>query len=390
MLDSRMPLRRRSIEGRFWSGPLLALSASCLWGCPQLLSDEFSVLRSSPDPSAVDPSILDSGNATGGSSGAAGSAGATNQPPDPLNTSGTGGAGGTPVPVAGAPSVVSVSPSNGARGVAANAVVTLTFSEPMNTSAVEAAYRSSDLPAGSLSFSWSNADSVLQITPTQPLIHATGTHPDTAVARSYAFEIGATALDRTGEALPRFSSSFSTLREITQTLPALQDRSLTGNWRSDDLYGENSCQFDSTTTCIGDSSNENSTYRGFVTFDLSDLPTPIETLSAAQLSMTIDSIRNTPFAGLGSLVADHVTFDSISLDAFGAVSIGSVIQLSSSASAGAQLSASVLSAVQTDLPTRGHSQFRFRFSTTTDADDIGDLIEVLWTTEQLTVTYLTP
>jgi hypothetical protein len=383
-----MPLRRWSLEGRFWSGPLLALSASCLWGCPQLLSDEFSVLRSSPDLSTEDPSILDSGDGTGGSAGAAGSAG--NEPPGPLNTSGAGGAGGPPVTVAGAPSIVSVSPSNGATGIAANAVVTLTFSEPMNTRAVEAAYSSSDLPAGSLSFSWSNGDSVLQIAPTQPLLRATGTNPDATVARSYAFEIGTTATDQSGEALPRFSSSFSTLREITQTLPALQDRNLTGNWRSDDLYGENSCQFDSTTTCIGDSSNENSTYRGFLTFDLSDLPAQLQTLSAAQLSMTIDSIRNAPFAGLGSLVADHVTFDSISLDAFGAVSIGSVIQLSSSAAAGAQLSASVLSAVQTDLPTRGHSQFRLRFSTTTDADDIGDLIEVLWTTEQLSVTYLVP
>jgi hypothetical protein len=374
-----MPLRRWSLEGRFWSGALLALSAACLWGCPQLLSDEFSVLRSSPDLSAEDPDI-----------GTGGSAGATNEPPDPLNSSGAGGAGGPPVTVAGAPSIVSVSPSNGASGVAADAVVTLTFSEPMNTRAVEAAYSSGDLPAGSLSFSWSNGDSVLQLTPHQPLLRATGTSPEATVARSYAFELGTSATDQSGEALPGFSSSFSTLREISQTLAALQDRNLTGNWRSDDLYGENSCQFDSTTTCIGDSSNENSTYRGFITFDLSDLPAQLQALSTAQLSMTIDSIRNTPFTGLGNLVADHVTFDGISLDAFGAVSIGSVIQISSSATAGAQLSANVLSAVQTDLPNRGHSQFRLRFSTTTDSDGVGDLIEVLWTTEQLTVSYLIP
>ena len=50
----------------------------------------------------------------------------------------------------------------------------------------------------------------------------------------------------------------------------------------------------------------------------------------------------------------------------------------------------MLSAVQGDLPARAHSQFRLRFSTDSDSDDVGDLIEVLWTTEELAVTYLVP
>jgi hypothetical protein len=61
----------------------------------------------------------------------------------------------------------------------------------------------------------------------------------------------------------------TTLRALTQTLVAIQDRSLTGNYRSDDVYGNNSCEEPDPafTTCIGDSSNANSAYRGFVTFD---------------------------------------------------------------------------------------------------------------------------
>src|SRR4029079_7283928 len=105
-----MPPGRSSLGNRSWSAPLLAAGASCLWGCPQLLSDEWLVGTGS-DPSDPDPSVL-----TGGSAGAAGSAGA------PPVANGGAGAGGTgagetgapPGSIPGAPSVVSVSPSDGA------------------------------------------------------------------------------------------------------------------------------------------------------------------------------------------------------------------------------------------------------------------------------------
>jgi Big-like domain-containing protein len=374
-----MPRRRRLLVNRFSPGPILVLSASCLWGCPQLLSDEFSELDGGADP--AEPSA----NEGGGRSGTGGSAA------DPPNAAGAGGTGGAPGTARVAPSVVSVSPSDGATGVAADAVLTLTFSEAMNTEAVEAAYGSSDLPADAVRFSWSAGDTVLRITPDQPLTRATGSDPATTVAHRYSFQIATAAVDLDGEALPPFSSSFTTIREISRTLVALQDRSLTGNYRSDDVYGNNSCQeLDSTTTCIGDSSNGNSTYRGFVTFDLSGLPAQTQALSAAQLSLSIDTIRGTPFDALGNLVADHVSFDSIDLDAFQSGPLGSAINVSSSAAAGAQLSIDVLSPVQGDLAARGRSQFRFRFTTDTDSNDAGDLIEVLSTTEQLAITFLLP
>ena len=208
VLDSGMPLRRRSLEPRFRSGPLLALAASCSLGCPQLLSDEFMVLAN-PDQNGEDPP------GSAGSTGASGSAGSAGNGGSGQAAAGSGGTGGSLVSVPGAPSVVSVSPSNGASGVAANAVITLTFSEPMDKSAVEGAYSSSTLPRGSVSFSWSGGDTVLQITPNQPLARATGSSPTTA-ARVYAFELGTAAVDLEGEALPRFSTSFTTLRELTQ------------------------------------------------------------------------------------------------------------------------------------------------------------------------------
>ena len=47
-------------------------------------------------------------------------------------------------------------------------------------------------------------------------------------------------------------------------------------------------------------------------------------------------------------------------------------------------------AVQEDLAARNSSQFRLRFSTDNDDDDTGDLVQVLSTTERLTITYLIP
>jgi len=391
MLDSWMPPRRRSLGSRSCSGPLLALWASCLWGCPQLLSDDFGTLGGSPDLSE-DPPVLDS-NGTGGTSGSSGSSGtggSSGSAGTAGSSSGSGGTGGTPVSVVGAPSVVSVFPNDDASGVAADAVVTVTFSEPMDIGSVQDAYSSTDLPASSVTFTWSAGDTVLQIAPNQPLTLAAGTDPGAVTPRSYSFEISAAAQDPAGDALPRFSSSFTTLRRITQTLLALEDRTLTGNWRSDDIRGNNSCEeLESTayTTCIGDSSNDNAIYRGFVTFDL---PAQIQDVTAAQLGMEIHTIRGTPFAALGTLLAERVSFDSINLIAFDSAALGSPINVSTSASEGAQLSVSVLSSVQDDLAVRQRSQFRFRFSDLTDSNLAGDLIETSSNTQTLELTYLTP
>jgi hypothetical protein len=50
----------------------------------------------------------------------------------------------------------------------------------------------------------------------------------------------------------------------------------------------------------------------------------------------------------------------------------------------------VLSAVQGDLSARGQSQFRFRFSTGTNSDGVGDMVQLQSPSEHLDVTYLIP
>jgi hypothetical protein len=285
MLDSCMA-RRGSLAGRF-AGPLLALSALCLWGCPQMLSDDFLVVIGS-DAGLESPAI--GGPPTAGAAGA-GSAGTGSAG---TGSAGTGSAGAGPV-----------QNSAGASGAGGSTV---------------------------------------------------------------------------------------TLRSVKQTLKPVLDRNLTGNYRSDDAYGDNSCVFADPdgTICIGDSSNANSSYRGFLTFDLSSLPSQAQEVSVAELSLSIDSIRNSPFAVLGTLVAEHVSFSSINLTAFDSAALGSAINVSSSATVNSTLSVDVLPFIQADLPARGRSQIRFRFSVATNSDNVGDLIEVLWSTPELDVTYLIP
>src|SRR5262245_15214730 len=62
-----------------------------------------------------------------------------------------------------APSVVSFSPADGAAGVAADAVVTVVFSEAMDPESVEAALDTSAL--GAVSLSWNAAQDTLTIDP---------------------------------------------------------------------------------------------------------------------------------------------------------------------------------------------------------------------------------
>jgi hypothetical protein len=259
------------------------------------------------------------------------------------------------------PTVLSSSPAAGARGVASDARIELSFSEPMDTRATEGAYSSRALPPGDVSFSWRDDDRVLSIEPKSPLRVAAGTNFAQLDAEEYSIQLSSAASDRAGNPLAPFDLTFAVVRELTQLVTASGDRTLSGNWRSDDTFGVDVCEEAAATICVGDSFSLGSpSYRGFVSFDLSALPAERREISKATLSLTIGATYNFPFLALGALRLERVRFDRIGLAAFEQAAEATLGTLGTQGSAGDTLEADVTSALRADAAV-GQSQFRLRF-----------------------------
>jgi Big-like domain-containing protein len=291
------------------------------------------------------------------------------------------------------PSVVSVSPPDGASAVASDAVLVLVFSVPMDRELTEGAYQSEGIPSDAVTFSWNEQSTELTITPNQPLEYASGTNPDNVEARRYSFFLSASAADSTGQRLASPAEfSFSMLREIEATLLAVQDRDLTGSWRSNDTYGAGDCARAQINTCVGDTrvAGDDEQYKGFITFDLSELPSELEQISAARLDFEITGRSGNPFAGLGALFLEHLSFEVIGPEAFQVPPLADLGRIATAGNAGTTLSVDVSLAVESDAASRARTQYRLRFEDVTDGDATSDAILSTWDTQRLTVSYLIP
>jgi hypothetical protein len=331
---------------RLSAAAAVAACAVFVTGCPQLLDDDFRMAGTEPAP-------------------------------DPNDVT--------------APTVVDVTPGDGFSGVPPDVVITVTFSEAMDRGSVESAYTSPDLPASAVRFSWSESDTVLRITPEAPLRVASGDDPDDVEPAAYEFELTSAARDVSGNALVPKHVEFSVIREITRALRGVQQRRLTGSWRSDGIYGVLDCEEGQTTICVGDSlSAASTTYKGFVSFDLNALGGDAGGVSVARLSLDVSNMFGDPFPDLGSLTVEHVEYEEIGADAFAAEPLSVVGIMASSGEIGDTLGVDVVVPVNADLGQRRMSQFRFAFSSATDDDGVADVIISDWGTLSLTLTYLTP
>lgn len=305
-----------------------------------------------------------------------------------------------PEPEPTGPTIIEVFPENGATGVDGETPIIITFSEPMNQAATEAAYQSEGIPSAGVTFTWSEDGTQLIITPDEPLVYDSGPDPDSVQALRYSFFISSFAEDLEGESLGDTAEfSFTVLREIEGLFPAVQDRNLTGNWRSDGTYGgpnaNSNCARNTTQNmCVGDAT-DNDGWRGFITFDLSALPDSMARLTGATLSFQVTSGEGTPFGNgnnnLGRLMVDRASFDEIGVPAFTAPAadvVGPVVQ--NGIAVGTVLSMDVLSAVAADADAGGFTQFRLRFERGTDGNEDADVIRSDWDTHQLAVSYLIP
>lgn len=288
-----------------------------------------------------------------------------------------------------APFIVSVSPENGAVGVEGDAVLVITFSEPMDRQATEAAYLSEDLPSGEVTFTWNEDSTVLTITPKLPLLLAAGGDPAAVVALDYTYVVSDLARDAQGEALLARAFSFSTARQITQAYAAIQDRDLTGNFRGNGNYGNGDCARNQTTVCIGDSANPRDfQFRGFLSFDLRALPADIKRLTMAELSFEVADTNGNAFNSLGDLLAEHVSFELIDADAFAAAPLASLGVIASDADEGSLIEIDVRDAVLADAAAQRLTQLRLRFQQETDDDGNADMIISDWSTQQIRIVFL--
>lgn len=291
------------------------------------------------------------------------------------------------------PVIVSVSPEDGAIAVENDAELVIEFSVPMNRELTEAAYQSESIPSSGVTFSWNEESTELTVTPNEPLEYDVGTDPDEVDARRYSFFLSASAEDAEGNrmATPQ-EFSFSVLRQIDVTVLAVQDRDLTGSFRSNNTYGAGACAREQINVCVGDErvSGNNMQYKGFLTFDLGVLPESMARLSSARLNLQITGMAGNPFGGLGGLFLEHASFDVIGAEAFVAAPLAELGRIANGGTAGTVLAVDVLSAVELDVDERGTTQYRLHFEDATDDDRLADAVVSAWTTQSLNLSYLIP
>lgn len=290
------------------------------------------------------------------------------------------------------PVIVRVSPEDGSSAVESDVAIVIEFSVPMNRELTESAYQSESIPSSGVTFSWNEESTELTVTPNEPLEYDVGTDPAEVDARRYSFFLSASAEDVEGQrmAVPQ-EFSFSVLRQIDLSVLAVQDRDLTGSYRSNDTYGAGACARAQINVCVGDerAGGNNMQYKGFLTFDLSRLPASMARVSSAQLSLQITGISGNPFAGLGGLFLEHTRFDVIGADAFGAEPLAELGRIANGGSAGTLIGLDVLSAVERDV-SEGVTQYRLAFEDATDGDRTADAVVSPWTTQRLDLSYLIP
>ncbi len=287
------------------------------------------------------------------------------------------------------PSITAISPQNNATGVKSDAVVSVTFSEPMDTLSAQLAYASTDLPPDSLEPSWNIDNTVLTLHPKTPLAYATLTDPSGA-AKHYSFTIASSAKDIAGNALGKdVTVTFSTLRDVTQVLVVPSGGGTV-------VTEPNSGAVTTTTTCgkpgdyvsAGDTS-DNDPILSLVAFDLSSLPAGIVQWNAATLTSSYSTTKTNPFGDsrLGDLHLFSTSVAPSTLLWSSAMSDLGVFGEWASQGGG---SLDVTAALESDYTRGGSSEYVFRFDNETDDNDAGCYAELYCSDLRLTTDYLVP
>lgn len=281
-----------------------------------------------------------------------------------------------------APSVAETIPAIGATGVAADAKIHITFSEPMDPGTIEDAYDSPQLPLDKVGLEWTPDMQVLTITPSAPLYYAESTGTDLSVAERYTYTItiGTEAADLAGNRLTApLQLSFATKRRLTAKFD--YDPDLTKSLREESVLG-------GADLLVGDSA-DGDRYHSYVTFDLSALPAASE-IEAASFKGTQQTTVGMPYSSLGPLKVQHLTFATMdNISSVPAISLPGTLSEDGNVE---EKVIEVTSQVRDDAANRAarnnRSQYRVQFDTATDGDAVSDAAVFTTSTFEMTVTYV--
>ena len=298
------------------------------------------------------------GDANAGASGEGGGSGGS------VATAGSGGTGGG-VPVDDIPpTILSITPVNGAMNLTpATDKIVITFSEPMNKATAQNAYVPGVAGAAPV-FSWNAASTELTIDP--KLTYPTATDP-AAAAVPFKFSVTTVAKDLAGNPVAASVNwQFTLLREITQSFRY----SSGGNFADGDRDGS--------FAGAGDSSG-NLSQRGFLSYDISALPAGVVTFESATISSHIAGIVGDPFGLFGNMLIQSLSYTTIDQTAYDAPplhDLGTFIAATGSNAAGDMVSKDVLVALKDDYANRvarsNLSQYKLLFPASPNSNSASD------------------
>jgi hypothetical protein len=283
-----------------------------------------------------------------------------------------------------APKVVSSTPSTSETGVGAETKIHISFSEPMDPATVESAYSSPELPLDKISTEWNADQTVLTISPDQSLLYGSGTgnDPSTADRVTYTISIGTAATDLAGNALEAdFALSFSTKVRMFTTAKLAAPLSCTT------LGGSSLAE--SVNVIAGDATVNNLPYRGYLSFDLANVPQGVS-IDSAEFAARQLPMEGTPYAALGPLQVYHLSFSTMA-------GVSNILPISnpgvfSEDGTAESKSIDVSSQVADDIAHRTErgdlSQYRLQFDTLTDGDNAFDRATFAKDTFEMSLVYI--
>jgi len=182
----------------------------------------------------------------------------------------------------------------------------------MDQTSVRSALSISGLLSADLGLAWDGTGTTVTITPKNGLAYSSGTSPSTTTARTYTITVGTGATDLAGNALTSsYSSSFTTLRQITQTVsPTVSAHYFDYGVSSDGTV--QICASDSTVYEIGYTVGAYAAGHnyGLISFESIPLPSNVAGLTSAIISGQQSTPTNSYYS-TGVVTLDELSYRAI-------------------------------------------------------------------------------